>query len=235
MITAARPPRNRRTQDDENLMSDSEIEIVVDDPTAPEADSPAITNARVVDITVSLLLVALALVLGYDNWRTGIGWDSTGPQAGYFPFYLSVILAGASLYGIVAAFRSRKEASETFVTRAQLRRVMAVFVPTLLFCLATQYLGLYVASFLLIAGFMRLVGRIALWKSLLTAFVFTAAMFVTFDIAFDVIMPMGPLEAAFGYRRSRKIRIIFHGSLRSAAARLCRPDDLENNAPDDGR
>jgi putative tricarboxylic transport membrane protein len=180
-------------------MPDSEIEIVVDDPTAPEADSPAITNARVVDITVSLLLVALAAVLGYDNWRTGIGWDSTGPQAGYFPFYLSVILAGASLYGIVAAFRSRKEASETFVTRAQLRRVMAVFVPTLLFCFATQYLGLYVASFLLIAGFMRLVGRIALWKSLLTAFVFTAAMFVTFDIAFDVIMPKGPLEAAFGY------------------------------------
>jgi putative tricarboxylic transport membrane protein len=180
-------------------MSNSEIEIVVDDPTAPETDSPAITNARVVDITVSLLLVALAAVLGYDNWRTGIGWDSTGPQAGYFPFYLSVILAGASLYGIVAAFRSRKEASETFVTRAQLRRVMAVFVPTLLFCLATQYLGLYVASFLLIAGFMRLVGRIALWKSLLTAFIFTAAMFVTFDIAFDVIMPKGPLEAAFGY------------------------------------
>ena len=180
-------------------MSNSEIEIVVEDPTAPEADSPAITNARVVDITVSLLLVALAAVLGYDNWRTGIGWDATGPQAGYFPFYLSVILAGASLYGIVAAFRSRKEASETFVTRAQLRRVMAVFVPTLLFCLATQYLGLYVASFLLIAGFMRWVGRIALWKSLLTAFIFTAAMFVTFDIAFDVIMPKGPLEAAFGY------------------------------------
>ena len=180
-------------------MSNSEIEIVVDDPTAPEADSPAITNARVVDITVSLLLVALAAVLGYDNWRTGIGWDSTGPQPGYFPFYLSVILAGASLYGLIAAWLSRKEAVEAFVTRAQLRRVMAVFVPTLLFCLVTQFLGLYVASFLLIAGFMRMVGRIAWWKSLLTAFVFTAAMFVTFDIAFDVIMPKGPLEAVFGY------------------------------------
>jgi putative tricarboxylic transport membrane protein len=179
-------------------MSDSEIELVVDDPTAPEADSPAITNTRVVDVTVSLLLVALALTLGYDNWRTGISWDSTGPQAGYFPFYLSVILAGASLYGVAAAFLSRQEASESFVTRAQLRRVMQVFVPTLLFCLTMQFLGLYVASFLLIAAFMRMVGRIALWKSLLTAFLFTAIMFVTFDIAFDVIMPKGPLEAAFG-------------------------------------
>ena len=175
-------------------MSDIDIEIVVDDPTAPEEDSPAVADVRVVDIAVSLLLIGLAGLLGYDNWRTGIAWDSTGPQAGYFPFYLSIILAGASLYGLIAAWLSRREAAETFVTRAQARRVMAVFVPTLLFCLATQFLGLYVASFALIAGFMRLVGRIAWWKSL-----FTAAMFVTFDIAFDVIMPKGPLEAAFGY------------------------------------
>src|SRR5713101_2481170 len=180
-------------------MSNLDLEIVVEDPTAPAAVSPAVAATRSVEIFVPLLLLALAVTLGYDNWRTGIAWDSTGPQAGYFPFYLSVILAGASLYGLVTAFLARKEASETFVTRAQLRRVMAVFVPTLLFCLAMQFLGLYVASFLLIAAFMRMVGRIALWKSLLTAFLFTAIMFVTFDIAFDVIMPKGPLEAAFGH------------------------------------
>ncbi|MGA7808743.1 tripartite tricarboxylate transporter TctB family protein [Bradyrhizobium sp.] len=180
-------------------MSESELEIVVDDPTAPEPDSPAVTSNRSVEIVVSLLLLALAALLGYDNWRTGNSWDSTGPEPGYFPFYLAVILAGASLYGLIAAYLAQQETTQTFVTWAQLRRVMAVFVPTLLFCLATQFLGLYVASFLLIAGFMRWVGKIAWWKSLLTAFLFTAAMFVTFDIAFDVIMPKGPLEAAFGY------------------------------------
>jgi putative tricarboxylic transport membrane protein len=180
-------------------MSDTDLEIIVDDPTAPQADSPAVARDRTVDILVSLALLALAALLAYDNWRTGIGWDETGPQPGYFPFYLSVILGAASLYGLGAALLSRKEVMETFVTRAQLRRVMAVFVPTLLFCLVTQFLGLYVASFLLIGGFMRLVGKIALWKSLLTAFLFTAIMFATFDIAFDVIMPKGPLEAAFGY------------------------------------
>jgi putative tricarboxylic transport membrane protein len=179
-------------------MSNTEIEIIVDDPTAPDADSPAVTSTGVVDVVVSVLLLVLAVMLGWDNWRAGAAWDSTGPQPGYFPFYLSVVLGTASLYGLLAAFLSRGAASETFVTRAQLRRVMAVFVPTFLFCLAMQYLGLYVASFLLIAGFMRTVGKIALWKSLLTAFLFTAVMFVTFDIAFDVIMPKGPLESALG-------------------------------------
>jgi hypothetical protein len=177
----------------------SEYEIVVEDPTAPAEDSPAITTNRTAEVVVSFLLLTLAGLLAFDNWRTGMGWDATGPQAGYFPFYLSVILAGACFWGLAREFLARKHASETFVTRDQLRRVLQVFVPTLLFCLFTQWLGLYVASFLLIAGFMVSIGRIAAWKSLLTAFLFSLVMFVTFEIAFDVIMPKGPLEALFGH------------------------------------
>ena len=180
-------------------MAPPDIEIVVEDPTAPAEDSPAVTTTRTVDVAVSLFLLALALLMGFDNWRTGMSWEATGPQAGYFPFYLSVILGSACLYGIGTAYLSRREAAETFVTREQLRRVMQVFVPTFLFCLFTQWLGLYVASFLLIVSFMRFIGRIALWISLLTSFLFSIAMFVTFEIAFDVIMPKGPLEALFGY------------------------------------
>jgi putative tricarboxylic transport membrane protein len=180
-------------------MSKPEAEIVVDDPTAPAEDSPAVSNTRSVEVVTLLLLLALALLLAWDNRRTGMSWDATGPQAGYFPFYLSMILASACLWGLAKEFLTRNKASETFVTRDQLRRVLQVFVPTLLFCLAMQWLGLYVASFLLIAAFMVFVGRIAAWKSLLTGFLFSAVMFVTFQIAFDVIMPKGPLEALFGY------------------------------------
>ena len=180
-------------------MPKPEVEIVVDDPTAPAEDSPAVTTNRIATAVTLFALLALAALLAFDNWRTGMSWDSTGPQAGYFPFYLSLVLAAACLYGIVKEFLARGEATESFVTRDQLRRVSQVFVPSLLFCLAMQWLGLYVASFLLIAGFMIFVGRIAAWKSLLTGFLFSLIMFVTFQIAFDVIMPKGPLEALFGY------------------------------------
>jgi hypothetical protein len=177
----------------------SEDEIIVEDPDAPASDSPPVVSNRAIDVAVLLLLMALALLMGFDNWRTGSGWAAEGPEAGYFPFYLSVILAGASLYGLAAAALRRREEGGTFVTRDQLRRVLQVFAPTLLFCIFTQWLGLYLASFLLIAGFMMLIGRIVWWKSLLTAFLFSLAMFVTFELAFDVIMPKGPLEAAFGF------------------------------------
>ena len=163
-----------------------------------DGDRPAV-GTRAVDIAVSLLILALALLLGFDSFRVGNSWASDGPEAGYFPFYLSVLMGGAALYGLGRAVILRAHAGETFVTREQLYRVMQVFVPTLLFCVATQVLGLYVASFLLITGFMWWLGGIALWKSALTSFAFSVAMFVTFEIAFNVIMPKGPLEAAFGY------------------------------------
>ena len=166
-------------------------------PADSAAESPAVASSRSVDIAVSLLLLALAGLLAFDNWRTGMGWDSTGPQAGYFPFYLSLILAASSVYGIVTELAARQ--SEPFVRREQLRRVLQVLAPTLAFCLLMQWLGLYVASFLLVAGFMIWVGRIALWKSLVTALVFSVVMFATFEVAFDVIMPKGPLEALLGF------------------------------------
>jgi putative tricarboxylic transport membrane protein len=180
-------------------VSETDTEIVVEDPDAPAEESPPVASTRTIETAVYILLTALALLLAFDNWRTGMGWEADGPQAGYFPFYLSFILAAASIYGLVSIFLSRMDEGKVFVTRDQLRRVSQVFIPTFLFCLLTQWLGLYVASFLLIAGFMWVVGRIALWKSLVTGLVFSVAMFVTFDIAFDVIMPKGPLEALFGY------------------------------------
>ena len=164
----------------------------------PTEQPRAVASTRAVDIAVSLLLAAFAALMAWDNWRSGAGWASDGPKAGYFPFYLSLLLGAASLFGLAKAAAQRAK-DAPFVNRDQLKRVMQVLVPTFLFCLLTQWLGIYVASLLLIAGFMRFIGRIAWWKSLVTSFVFAVAMFVTFDVAFDVIMPKGPLEAWLGF------------------------------------
>ena len=141
-------------------------------------------------MTLGVFVVVIVLAMGCAVLQ----WRRTSRAL----YVVSVILFLASAYGLVMPFAAGGGGDEAFVTRDQLRRVMQVFVPTFVFCLLTQWLGLYVASFLLIAGFMRGVGKIAWWKSLATAVLFTVIMFVTFDIAFDVIMPKGPLEAALG-------------------------------------
>jgi hypothetical protein len=171
---------------------------------APEAapqdggDRPAAYQRPVEVITLALVL-AFSLLMMWDNWRTGIGWEETGPKPGLFPFYVALICGLAAAYGIVKESFFPADRGVPFVMRQQFGRVMAVFVPTLLYVPVTQWLGLYVASFILIAGFMIVVGKLKPWVSVVTALVFSVAMFVTFEIAFDVIMPKGPLEHLLGY------------------------------------
>jgi hypothetical protein len=173
-------------------------EIVAGDPEEAEDTSPPVVAKRTAETVTLAIVLAFAVLMCWDNWRTGIGWESTGPKAGYFPFYVGVVLAAACIFGLVREALAR-EASHGFVSRNQFRRVMQVFFPTLAFVAATEWLGLYVASFLLIAGFMIFVGRLKAWVSLVTALVFSVSMFVTFEIAFDVIMPKGPVEHLLGY------------------------------------
>jgi hypothetical protein len=163
-----------------------------------EDTSPAVVGRRPVESATLAIVLAFAALMLWDNWRTGIRWESTGPQAGYFPFFVSLILALACLWGLGIEVVRRGAEDPAFVRRNAFRRVMQVFVPTLAFVPLTQWLGVYVASFLLIAGFMFFVGKIKPWISIVTALVFSVAMFVTFDIAFDVIMPKGPVEHMLG-------------------------------------
>jgi len=43
-------------------MSQADLEIVVDDPTAPEDDSPSVVSSGTIEIVVCLLLLALLAV-----------------------------------------------------------------------------------------------------------------------------------------------------------------------------
>lgn len=168
-------------------------------PGEEEDTSPALAARRSVETVTLAIILAFSLLMAWDNRRTGIAWESTGPQPGYFPFYVSLIMAGAALFGLATEIFKRGKPDVPFVRRQQFSRVMQVFLPTLAFVPMCEWLGLYVSSFILIGGFMWWVGKLKAWVSIVTALVFTVAMFVTFEIAFDVIMPKGPLERLLGY------------------------------------
>jgi putative tricarboxylic transport membrane protein len=182
-------------------MADNKINVTQGAPDAISVSKPdrALVGSKATEAVVMILLFGFAVVLGMDNVRTGIGWQPDGPEAGYFPFYLAVLLGLASLYGLFDVALRDQDRGEAFVTRAQFARVLQVLVPTMLFVLATQFLGIYIASFLLIAGFMAFIGRIALWKSILTASIFVAVIFFVFELSFHVVMPKGPIERALGF------------------------------------
>ena len=156
-------------------------------------------SKRTADIVVALLLVGVGGLVIYDSLRLGIGWAADGPQSGYFPFYIGVILVLVSLGTIGLALFGRDQRGGAFVERAQLRDVLKVLVPAAIFVALIGFIGIYVASALFIAVFMRWLGRFR-WRTVaVVSLAVPFAFFLLFEIWFLVPLPKGPLEAFLGY------------------------------------
>ena len=49
-------------------------------------------STKTVEIVVAAIIFGLGLVVIFDSQRVGAGWADDGPQAGYFPFYVGILL-----------------------------------------------------------------------------------------------------------------------------------------------
>jgi putative tricarboxylic transport membrane protein len=158
---------------------------------------------RAVDSTTAALLMLLSAAVIYEALRLGAGWGSEGPESGFFPFWLAILLAMVSIVLFVQALRIRSE--EPFVTREQLVPVLKVLGPLAGFVLITDPpgpwsgLGLYVAAGVYLGFYMRWVGGHD-WRTVVAlAISIPVLTFVIFETWFLVPMPKGPVESWFGY------------------------------------
>jgi len=97
----------------------------------------------------------------------------------------------------------REEGGEAFVSRGQLRMVLTVLIPTVVYVILIDNpwypLGIYVPSAIFIAAFMRFLGKYGWLRTALVSLGVMLVFFMMFEIWFQVPLPKGPLEAAFGY------------------------------------
>jgi len=152
---------------------------------------------RIADIITASLLTALGLLVLGEAIRLGFRWGPDGPQSGFFPFWLSLILIGHSVAIIIRAIRRHSE--KPFVTREQLRSVLTVAVPAAAMVLITQFFGLYLASALYLGFYVRWVGKHSWFTALALAVCVPVVTFVVFERWFLVPLPKGPVEAWLGY------------------------------------
>jgi hypothetical protein len=156
-------------------------------------------SAKTMEIVVALLTFVLGLVVIYDSRRVGAGWDEDGPQAGYFPFYIGLILCFVSVWTLWRTLFSGKAAAGVFVSHKKLRLVLSVFIPAVIYVAATYFIGIYVASAVFIGAFMYWHGRFAWTRIVPVSLSVPVSMFLLFEVWFLVPLPKGPLEALIGY------------------------------------
>lgn len=154
---------------------------------------------RTVDAVVAVLFLVIAAIVMWDSARVGAAWASDGPEAGYFPFYVGLLMAIASLGTLVMTLVSKTPNLATFVGKDEFKSVLSVLIPTLVYVAVMPWLGLYVSSAIFIAAFMVWLGKYPLWLAAAVGVGVPLYLFMMFEVWFLIPLPKGPIEAALGF------------------------------------
>jgi putative tricarboxylic transport membrane protein len=147
---------------------------------------------RTVEIGVVLFTALLGVLAIIGSLQVGIGWGIEGPRAGFFPFYLGVLIVISSAVNLIQA--TMLNPKPLFAKWGQLRQVLKVVIPTAVYVLVIPYSGIYLSSAILIAVFMSWLGR---YRWTLTAAISIGvpiAVYLLFENWFLVPLPKGPIE-----------------------------------------
>jgi hypothetical protein len=151
-------------------------------------------STHIVDAVVAVLIIIMGAVVIFGSRKLGSGWTTDGPGAGYFPFYIGLILCISGAGVFYQALLGKKKNTEVFVDNVQLKRVLSVLLPALVYVLAIQFVGLYVASALYIALFMIVLGKYSRVKSVIVGLAVVTLFFMMFEVWFKVPLFKGMLD-----------------------------------------
>ena len=150
------------------------------------------------EMAVAAFIFLLGAIVIWDSVRLGARWGDDGPQAGYFPSYIGLILCVASAVNLGLALLNRRDRDRTFVEVGQLMLVLTVLIPSAIYVGLIGWTGIYVASAVYVAFFMRWLGKYSWWKVAAVSIGNSVAFFLIFEIWFKVPLPKGPVEALLG-------------------------------------
>jgi len=159
----------------------------------------AVARVVSVDMAVAAIVFALGALVLYESHELGSSWGSDGPEAGYFPFYIGLLICiSAAVVFVQSALRFRSDA-KIFVERGQLKQVMIVLVPTVAYVVGVDLIGIYVSALAFISLFMRFVGKYGWLRSALVGVGVSVTAFLLFEVWFKIPLPKGPVETLLGY------------------------------------
>ena len=151
------------------------------------------------EVVTALLTGLTGSIVCYGSIEFGTGWGDAGPEPGYFPFYVGLIIIVASAFNLTMAFvHHRRDAHEAFLTTEQGRRILSFFGPMFLFVLITSYLGIYVGMVLYLFGVMVYQGGYGIVKALAISVTTAIVNYFLFEVWFQVPLLKGPLEGLLG-------------------------------------
>ena len=157
-------------------------------------------SRQTLELSVAGLISAFSAVVIYGSLQLEAGWGDTGPQAGYFPLRLGILLLVVGLLLTVQALR--QPVPGQFANGEQLRRVLSQFIPTVVLALAAPFTGFYLGAAVFLVYMARVHGGFGYGRALLIGVGAAAVLFAVFEIWFGVPLTRGPLEELYDTLRA---------------------------------
>ncbi len=148
---------------------------------------------RKADIVVALGLMVIGLLALGDAVRLGFGWGMSGPESGFFPFYMGLGIVICTFFIVLRAIKVYKKdgAGKSLVPKGGTAQILWVLLPAIGVVLLTELLGLHLATVLYLAFYMGVVGRIPWGKVILLSLLVPLVIYVLFDRIFLIPLPEG--------------------------------------------
>ena len=153
-------------------------------------------SGRSLESATALITAAFGAAVAVSSLDNGIGWSTAGVESGTFPFIVGLIILAGSLFNLLQGWL---QARAVILGLRELKRVGLLFVPAAVFVGVIPLIGLYPASALYVFGALAWQKRGSFLLPALAAVGAALALYLIFELTFQISLPRGALGTFFGF------------------------------------
>jgi hypothetical protein len=153
-------------------------------------------SGRSLEAATALITGAFGAAVVVSSLDNGIGWSTAGVESGTFPLIVGLVILAGSLFNLVQGWL---HARPVVLGPSELKRLGILFVPAAVFVGIIPLIGIYPASALYVFGALAWHKRGSLLVPALAAIGAALALYLIFELTFQISLPHGALGTFFGF------------------------------------
>jgi putative tricarboxylic transport membrane protein len=149
---------------------------------------------RRADIVVGFGMMLVGFIALGDAIRLGFGWGMSGPEAGFFPFYLGLGTVMCTVFIVgkaIKAYRKDGDGGKPLIPEGGLTQILWILIPAIGVVLLTELIGLHLATMFYLAFNIRVLGKMGWVKVIVISVLVPVSMYIVFDRVFQIPLPEG--------------------------------------------
>ncbi|MEH2557535.1 hypothetical protein V1286_005064 [Bradyrhizobium algeriense] len=153
-------------------------------------------SGRSLEAATALITWAFGAAVVVSSLDNGIGWSASGVESGTFPFIVGLVILAGSVFNLVQGWL---QARAVILGPSELRRLGMLFVPAAVFVGIIPLIGIYPASAFYVFGALAWHKRRSLLLPAIAAIGAALALYLIFELTFQISLPRGALGTFFGF------------------------------------